>query len=328
MLSVICPIYNEKQYIAGCVNSILAQDYPKDNLEVLFVDGMSGDGTREIVLNFAKRYSFIRLIDNEKRIVPVAMNIGIREAKGDVIMRLDAHAQYAPNYFSTLERALFELNADNVGAPCKTDVLNKTSKTLAIREVLCNRFGVGNSAFRLGVDKVQQVDTVPFGCWRREVFEKYGYYDERLVRNQDFELNKRISRGGGKIYIVPDTHSTYFARETFSKLAKQAYLNGKWNILTVYYTGKLRSLALRHFVPLIFVLSILLSLVLMPLYYPLAYISGLSLSLYLSCIILICFNLYRKKKINFFFLMYAFATLHFSYGWGSLMGYIRHYLPK
>lgn len=126
------------------------------------------------------------------------MNIGIRAAKGDIIMRLDAHANYPTNYFSTLVRQLINLRADNVGVACRTDVLNKTSKTLAIREVLSNRFGIGNSTFRLGVADVMEVETVPFGCWRRDVFDKYGYYDERLIRNQDIELNKRIGHGGGK----------------------------------------------------------------------------------------------------------------------------------
>lgn len=94
------------------------------------------------------------------------------------------------------------LGIDNVGAACKTDVLNKNQKTLAIKEVLSNRFGVGNSTFRLGVEKVMEVDTVPFGCWRKEVFDKYGYYDERLIRNQDIELNKRIVRGGISVLFL------------------------------------------------------------------------------------------------------------------------------
>ena len=220
MLSVICPIYNEEKYIANCIESILLQDYPKDDLEVLFVDGMSKDRTREIVAEYTRKYPFIRLIDNPEKIVPYAMNYGIRASKGEVIIRLDAHATYEKNYFSALVRRLNELGADNVGSVCKTDVLNKTPKTLAIREVLSNKFGVGNSVFRTGIDKVMEVDTVPFGCWRRDVFDKYGLYDLRLVRNQDIELNKRILRGGGKIFIVPDTYCTYLARETFKGLAK------------------------------------------------------------------------------------------------------------
>lgn len=263
MLSVICPVYNEVKYIDVCIRSILLQDYSQKNLEVLFVDGLSSDGTRDIIKRYSVEYPFIKLLDNPHRIVPFAMNIGIESAVGNIIMRLDAHALYPSNYFSTLVSELNRLGADNVGATCRTDVLNKTSKTLAIREVLSNKFGVGNSSFRLGVSKIMEVDTVPFGCWKRNVFEKYGYYDVRLIRNQDIELNKRIIRGGGHIYIVSDTYCTYLARETFGSISHNNYLNGKWNVLTVYYTGQFDSLSIRHFIPLLFVLSLLI-----PILYP------------------------------------------------------------
>ncbi|HBA30508.1 MAG TPA: glycosyltransferase family 2 protein, partial [Parabacteroides goldsteinii] len=144
MLSIICPIYNEEKYIVGCIDSILKQDYPRNDWEVLFVDGMSTDRTREIVQDYCLNYDFIRLIDNPQKIVPHAMNKGISVAKGDVIIRLDAHALYKDDYCSVLTKQLKALGADNVGAVCKTDVQHKTSKTLAIREVLSNKFGVGN----------------------------------------------------------------------------------------------------------------------------------------------------------------------------------------
>ena len=322
MLSVICPIYNEAKYIDVCVQSILLQDYPKQQLEVLFVDGMSKDGTRDIVNNYSKQYPFIRLLNNEKRIVPVAMNIGIKASIGDIVMRLDAHAQYPPNYFSVLVKELVRLRADNVGVACKTDVLNKTSKTLAIREVLSNRFGVGNSTFRLGVDKVIEVDTVPFGCWKKDVFNKYGFYDERLIRNQDIELNKRIVRGGGHIFIVPDTYCTYLARETFDGLAKNNFRNGKWNILTVYYTKQFKSLSVRHFIPLLFLLSLIVPSILACFYFPIGIISLISLLLYIFLISIISLSLALKKKLCFLYLMKAFVILHMSYGWGSLVGII------
>ena len=322
MLSVICPIYNEAKYIDVCVQSILLQDYPKQQLEVLFVDGMSKDGTRDIVNNYSKQYPFIRLLNNEKRIVPVAMNIGIKASIGDIVMRLDAHAQYPPNYFSVLVKELVRLRADNVGVACKKDVLNKNSKTLAIREVLSNRFGVGNSTFRLGVDKVIEVDTVPFGCWKKDVFNKYGFYDERLIRNQDIELNKRIVRGGGHIFIVPDTYCTYLARETFDGLAKNNFGNGKWNILTVYYTKQFKSLSVRHFIPLLFLLSLIVPSILACFYFPIGIISLISLLLYIFLISIISLSLALKKKLCFLYLMKAFVILHMSYGWGSLVGII------
>lgn len=320
MLSVICPIYNEAKYIDVCIQSVLLQDYPKEQLEVLFVDGMSKDGTRDIVNGYSKKYPFIRLLDNEKRIVPVAMNIGIRASKGNVIIRLDAHAQYPPNYFSVLVEKLKLLDADNVGVACRTDVLNKTPKTLAIREVLSNKLGVGNSTFRLGINKVMEVDTVPFGCWKRDVFDKYGFYDERLIRNQDIELNKRIVRGGGHIFIVPDTYCTYLARETFWGLAKNNFGNGKWNILTVFYTKQLNSLSIRHFIPLLFLLSLFLPL-LFALFYPLfLYLSFFSLLTYLLILYSVSLVLSTRKKLNVLYLLMAFVVLHFSYGYGSFIG--------
>lgn len=322
MLSVICPIYNEEKYIDICIQSILLQDYPKQELEVLFVDGMSEDDTRDRVMKYVEKYTFIKLIDNPKRIVPAGMNIGIKAAKGNIIIRLDAHARYPTNYFSVLTEKLYELKADNVGAVCRTDVLNKTPKTLAIREVLSNRFGVGNSIFRLGINKVMNVETVPFGCWRKEVFDKYGYYDERLIRNQDIELNKRIIHGGGYIFIVPDTYCIYLARETFKDLAKNNFLNGKWNILTVYYTKQLKSLSVRHFIPLCFVLLLLLPTLAALLYWPLILLSVLVLMMYMLCISSISLFLNMKRKINFINMVTSFVVLHCSYGWGSLMGII------
>jgi len=320
MLSVIVPIYNEEKYIAKCIYSMLEQDYPKDELEIILADGMSKDKTREIVAKYTAEYPFIRLIDNPNRIAPWAMNLGIKEAKGDVIMRLDAHATYEKNYFSSLAYGLKKYDADNIGAVCKTDVLNKSPKTLAIREVLSNKFGVGNSTFRTGIDGVQEVETVPFGCWKREVFDKYGYYDVRLVRNQDIELNKRIIRGGGKIVIIPDTFCTYLARENYKALAKNNYGNGKWNILTVYYTKEMRSLSVRHFVPLAFVLSLIVPTIVGVFWWPAFCMSALVLCVYLLALGSVSANLTTSKGLNFFYLLASFITLHVSYGCGSLIG--------
>ena len=319
-LSVICPIYNEEKYIVTFLDSVLQQDFCRDDMEVLLVDGMSRDKTRLIISQYIDKYPFLRLLDNPERTAPCAMNVGIKEAKGDISIRLDAHALYPYNYFTTLVSKLYELNADNIGCLLNTDVLNKTPKTLAIREVLSNKFGVGNSSFRTGVTSACEVDTVPFGCWRREVFQKYGFYDKRLVRNQDIELNKRIKRGGGHIFIIPDISCTYLARETFKALAKNNYGNGKWNILTVYYTKYFSSLSVRHFIPLAFVLSLLLPIVLMPLNLWFGVLSLMSLGAYLVTLGGVSFTIWKTKRLNVFYLLMSFLTLHLSYGWGSLMG--------
>ena len=319
-LSVICPIYNEEKYIVPFLDSVLQQDFSHDDMEVLLVDGMSRDRTRQVISQYIAKYPFLRLLDNPERTAPCAMNVGIKEAKGEVIIRLDAHALYPFNYFSTLVTRLYQLNADNIGCVLNTDVLNKTPKTLAIREVLSNRFGVGNSSFRTGVSSACEVDTVPFGCWRHEVFQKYGLYDKRLVRNQDIELNKRIKRGGGHIFIIPEISCTYLARETFKALAKNNYGNGKWNILTVYYTKYFGSLSIRHFIPLAFVLSLLLPVLLMPLNVWIGALSLMSLCAYLTALGGVSLAIWKEKRLNFFYLLMSFLTLHLSYGWGSLIG--------
>lgn len=323
MFSVICPIYNEEKYIRGCIESILRQDCFKDNLEVIFADGMSTDRTREIVAEYTAKYPWIKLIDNPDKIVPPALNKAIKASKGDIIIRLDAHASYQSNYFSSLVSAIKRYDADNVGAVCKTDVLNHTSKAEVIKAVLAHPLGVGNSAFRTGIDKVQEVDTVPFGCWKRSVFEKFGNFDERLIRNQDIEFNKRIHRGGGKILIIPDTFSTYYARETFSKLAKNNYGNGKWNILTVWYTNQLNSLSLRHFIPLAFVLSTIIPSIVALFWLPALYIAIVSLVAYLIVVMTISAKLAWRNNLNWFYLVVTFFVLHLSYGWGSLIGIIK-----
>jgi glycosyltransferase involved in cell wall biosynthesis len=328
MISIVCPIYNEEKYIGACIDSVLSQDYSKNDMEVLFIDGNSTDNTVNIIKEYIADYPFIKVINNPDRIVPIAMNLGVRASHGDIIIRLDAHAAYPANYISTLANKLVELNADNVGAPCKTDVLNKNPKALAIREVLSSRFGVGNSIFRLGINKTKEVDTVPFGCYRKDTFERFGFFDTRLIRNQDIELNKRIKRGGGKIYIISDTYCTYFARETFKEISKNNYANGKWNILTVFYTKNIHSLSLRHFIPMLFLLSLVLPILFACLNYYFIYVTIISLAMYFLLVIGFSFCLAIKKRLSFVYLVVSYIVLHVSYGFGSLMGVIKIIIKK
>jgi len=318
-ISIIIPCFNEEKHIAHCLDSILLSDYDRSKIEILVVDGMSRDKTREIVASYSKKYAYIQLLSNPDKIVPKAMNLAIQKAKGAYIIRLDAHASYPKNYFSKLIEWHQKLDADNVGSVIVTEVKNLTKKSASIKEVLSHKFGVGNSDFRTGIKEVKEVDTVPFGCYRKEVFEKYGYYDERLIRNQDIELNKRIINGRGKIYLIPDVQCTYYARENFTDLAKNNFANGKWNILTAYYTKTLNSLSLRHFIPLLFLLSLLVPLILSLLESKFAYVALLSLSSYFALVIMMSFKL-RDKQNSFFYLTMSFFTLHFSYGVGSLIG--------
>ncbi|MBO7482016.1 MAG: glycosyltransferase family 2 protein [Bacteroidales bacterium] len=323
-VSVIIPCRNEEKYIKNCIDSIMQQDYDKEYVEYIFVDGISNDKTREIIATYSSRYSNIRMIDNPDLYVPYALNTGIKNATGQIVIRLDAHSSYATNYISTLVQKLTELKADNVGCVCNTDVLNKTPKALAIKEVLMSPFGVGNSSFRTGTDKIMEADTVPFGCYNRNVFEKFGYYNTKLIRNQDIELNKRIKGNGGKIFLIPDALCTYYARETFGAIAQNNYRNGLWNILTVKITNNITSLSLRHFIPLIFLLSLILPSAFAALWWPLCLISAISLTCYLIALCIISLKLAVTKKLNFFYLCWTFIVLHFSYATGSLVGIFKH----
>jgi len=319
-ISVIIPILNEEKYISKCLDSIIESDFDKSDMEVLLVDGGSKDKTLEIIKEYQKKYPFFKLLHNPKKIVPTAMNIGIKAAKGEYIIRLDAHSSYPKDYFSKLIFWHDKLNADNVGGVVITEVKNKTLTSNAIKNVLSDKLGVG-SAFRSGVSEIKEVDTVPFGCYKKEVFDKIGLYDERLVRNQDIELNKRLKRAGGKIYLVPEIKCTYYARETYKDLAKNNFNNGLWNILTAYYTGTLSSLSFRHFVPMLFVLSLIVFGIG-------AFFSQVSrivffiiLLSYLSIISIRSFQI--KKNTTFFHQLLAFLVLHFSYGIGSIVGIFR-----
>ena len=322
-ISVICPVFNESKYIDLFIGSILQQDYDLAKIEVILVDGMSTDNTRSKIIQYCEKYSFLKLLENHRQIVPCAMNIGIRASVGEYIIRLDAHSVYPSNYISKLIEYAQNTNSDNIGGICKTDVKNKNPKSLAIVEVLGNRFGVGNSSFRIGANKITEVDTVPFGCFKRDVFDRFGFYNEKLVRNQDIELNKRILRGGGKIYLIPEIECTYLARETFKGLTENNFQNGFWNILTVYYTKTMSSLSLRHFIPLLFALSLIVPPLLAIGYYPLILISVATLLMYSSLILVISIHLSRKKKLRLVYLLLSFFLLHFSYGAGSLVAILK-----
>ena len=319
MLSVICPIYNEEKYIARCIESIIQQDYPKEDLEVLFVDGMSTDRTREIIMGYAAQHPYLKVLDNPQKIVPCAMNIGIRQAKGDIIMRLDGHAYYPDNYFSEIVRWHSVLpEAWNVGGVCDTKVANSNPVSEAIAKVMSDKFGVGDSTFRTGSDKEYlEVDTVPFGCYKSFVFDKIGLYNEKLVRVQDIELNKRLAHAGGKILMVPSIHCTYIPRDNYKDFYKNRFQTGYWVVKSCFITHTTKNLGLRHFVPACFVLALLLSWVLGFIWWPLFFTPLLVASLYLGCMLVRSFQI-RDEKTTVWSLLRAFCCIHFSYGLGSL----------
>lgn len=318
MLSVICPIYNEEKYIAKCLDSIIEQDYPKDEMELLLVDGMSTDRTRDVIAGYQKKYPWIKVLDNPKRIAPCAMNVGIKASFGEIIIRLDAHVLYPSNYFSVLVNKLQELpEAENVGAICNTLPVNETIEAHAIAAVLSSSFGVGNSYFRVGASEVMEVDTVPFGCFRRSIFDKVGLYDEELVRNQDDELNARIVNSGGKIYLIPNLECEYFARDTANKVYKMFYQYGMFKPLV---NKKLGSPAtVRQFFPLCFVLGLILGPIIcgfVPMLWA-VYCTMIFLWLFLATY----FSCKDSKQLKRILVQnWIYFVVHFGYGWGYIVG--------
>jgi len=317
-VTLIVPCRNEEKFIEKVIKSVISQTYPKDRMEVLFIDGQSEDRTREIIELYSQKYPFIKLLINPYKYVPQAMNIGIKAATGEIIIRMDAHSEYPEDYVEKLVYWLKKLNADNVGGVWITTPPTDSLKAKAIALALSHPFGVGNSLFRTAknLKKHIEVDTVPFGCYLKEIFDKIGLYDERLVRNQDIELNKRLRKSGGKIYLIPDIKIKYYARDTWRKLWKNNFENGRWVVLTAFLTKDFKSLSLRHFIPLIFVLYF----VLLPVFFKsfrLLIVPGLMyLILNILVSVLICFK-ERQAKL-FPFLTISFLVLHFSYGIGSL----------
>lgn len=297
------------------MDTLLKQDYPRESMRWFFVDGMSTDRTKEMLLAYQQQYpDLIRVLDNPNKTVPYAMNIGIREATGPYLIRLDAHAEYAEDYFSKCVEVLEETGADNVGGVMETKSRTPIGRTIA--KMLASSFGVGDAQFRTG-SKDGYVDTVPFGAFRREIFDKIGLYDERLTRNQDSELNYRILKNGGKIYLSKKIKLAYYCRDSVKGIIKMAVLNGKWNIIT----NKLcpGSMRLRHFIPFLFVLS-LAGLPLMGLIWQgFWWLLGLELAAYF--LLDLCFSAKAAKNIREFLqLLGLFPLFHICYGWGSVLG--------
>lgn len=327
-ITVIIPTYNEEKFIRNCIDSIIAQDYKKEFIEVLVIDGMSNDKTRNIVEDYSIRYQFIKLLRNPQLLTPYALNIGIAKSNGQFIIRVDAHAKLPKNYFSTLILKAKELDADNIGGVINTLPANNSPKAKSIAIALSHPFGVGISYFRVGTKNIRQVDTVPFGCFRRELFDKLGFFDVELIRNQDDEFNARIIKNGGKIFILPDLKVDYYARDTFSKLSKMFYQYGLFKPLVNKKLGK--PATIRQFFPLFFISGLIIGIFLSLLNKVLLILYFCILGLYL--IMSIFFSLKIALKTNFFRLIfllpYTFLIIHLSYGFGYLIGIFKFLIFK
>lgn len=264
-ITIIMPIRNEADHIARSLGAVLSQEYPLEKMEVLVIDGMSDDGTREIVQDIIAHTNRdgndapkVQLLDNQLRIVPSALNIGLDHACGDVIIRVDGHCEIAPNYVSQCIKILEETGAECVGGSIRT--IGTTPVGQVISMATSSIFGVGGAAFRLPNPHGKYVDTLAFGAYRRQVFEEIGGFDQELVRNQDDEFNFRLIQAGGKIWLDPSINSTYYSRASLRSLWRQYFEYGLYKVLVM--TKRRGVASWRHLVPGLFVTGALFSFIL------------------------------------------------------------------
>ena len=317
-VTVIVPMRDEERHIARCLASILENDVDSGQMEILVVDGCSTDRSREIAMEVAATCDSIKVLDNPPRIVSAALNIGIRNARGSVIIIMGAHAEYSRDYISSCLHELEATGADVVGGILETRPGGKSNVAEAIAMMSQHRLGVGGSAFRTSHES-RYVDTVPYGAYRREVFERAGLFNEQLVRNQDFEFNARVCKAGGKLFLSANVRAAYYNAADLQSLLRQAFGNGRW--LPAMWLSSPTALRLRHAVPALFVTILGLALTL-GLFHKSFLLLGLTIfSVYALAVMVAATLICRERGSRLFIpLLSAFFTHHFAYGIGTLAG--------
>ena len=351
LVSIIIPCRNEEKFISKCLESLISQDYlrlrasfaevasatkaeqgfggqAKENLEILVVDGESQDKTREIVEGYARKYSFIKLLENPKRFTPFGFNIGIRQSKGEIVMLGGAHAVYEKNYISKCVKYLGEYGADNVGGALKTVPKEDTLIARSIAISLSHPFGAGGSYYKTGSKEPRWVDTVFGGCYKKEVFDRVGLFNEKLIRSQDMDFSQRMKRLGLKTLLVPDAKAFYYSQPDLIGFLKHNFSDGIWTTYPLKF--RIRIFSWRHLAPLVFVMGLLGSFVLglFSSFFAALFFFGfffyLAANFYFSWKISI-----REKNPRYIFLMpLVFACRHFGYGFGSIWGLVRIVMGK
>lgn len=323
MVSMVMPCRNEADHVEHAVLDALAQERRGFDLEVIVAVGPSDDDTHAIVQRLAMAHPEVQVVGNPAGVVPHGLNAAIRSSHGKFIVRMDAHSRYPTNYVATLVEAMDRLQADNVGGVWETLPANDTDEAWAIAQVLSSSLGVGNALFRVGTGQEREVDTVPYGCFRRELFDRIGWFDEELVRNQDDEFNGRIIRAGGKIVLLPQVRIRYFARDRIAKLWRMYREYGLFKPLVNIKLGA--PATLRQFVPPLFVAA-LVGLPLLTLWHAFFLPVWLALvGLYLVVAMLASLRIAMRghRLPAWGWLVMAFCSVHLAYGIGYLQGLVR-----
>lgn len=319
IVSVIIPCYNEQETIASLLKAIYRQTYPIEQIEVIIADGMSTDKTRQTIELFVADHPdlAVKVIENPDRVIPKALNRAIEHANGEIILRLDAHSVPYEDYIQRCVDALEKKLGDNVGGMWEIEAGENTWIARSIAVAAAHPLGVGDARYRVG-GKAQFVDTVPFGAFWKNLFEKIGRFNEKLLTNEDYEFNTRIRLNGGKIWFDPAIRTKYFARKNLAELAKQYWRYGYWKARMVRMYPK--TLRWRQMLPPLFVLSLLIFLLLAP-FSHLARMVGIGeIGLYLFALFVIALKeaLKRKEFSLLIGLPLSMATMHLAWGAGFL----------
>lgn len=317
-VSVVLPIRNEADHIEACLERLLTQDYPKSLMEIVVVDGCSDDGTQEAVRRVKARNPCVpvRMLVNPKRTVPPAFNAGVCAALGSVIVRMDGHTVPDEDYVSRCVTALMSSGAANVGGVIEP--VGTTPFGRAVALVMQHPLGAGDARFRVG-GEAGDVDTVPFGAFRRDLFERVGLFDESMVRNEDYEFNVRVRASGERVYLDPSIRSSYTPRSTPRALWGQYFQYGWWRVET--WRRHPSSLRWRQALPPAFVAS-LLALLVMGLLSTVASVSLVAgLATYFAVVVLMSWRL-AGSSASVWAVAAAFMILHVAYGAGFLVSLI------
>ena len=318
-ISVIVPCYNEQSTICLLLEALHEQTFPRAEMEVVVADGMSSDGTRNAIAAFQKDFPdlSIRVVDNTLRNIPSGVNRAIEASRGEIIVRLDAHSKPYPDYVANCVKAHEEDRGDNVGGVWEIHPGADTWIAKSIAVAASHPLGVGDALYRHAT-RAAEVDTVPFGSFRRELIDRVGLFNESLHTNEDYEFNVRVRRAGGRIWLDPSIRSIYFARATLLELARQYWRYGywKWRMLRRYPD----TLRWRQALPPLFVLS-LISLLLVSIFLPvLAFVLAGELFIYFSIMVIAgLYTAFRQQKPYLALgLALVIPVMHITWGCGFL----------
>jgi hypothetical protein len=319
-VTVVMPVRNERAYLERSLGAVLAQDYPADRLEVLVTDGRSTDGTRAVLADYSRADPRVRVLDNAAGIVAPGLNLALREARGDVVVRVDGHCEIAPDYVRRAVAHLEAGEAEGVGGPLET--VGETFIARVIARAMSSGFGVGGSAFRTRRGATELVDTVAFPAYAREILERAGPFDEELVRNQDDEYNYRLRAMGARILLAADVRSRYWSRGTLGRLARQYFQYGFWKVRVLQkHPAQMKA---RQFVPPLFVGGLLAAAAFSPVLPAAGFLAAGGMGLYAAANL--AASVAARRGLSWRAvpaLSAAFAALHFAYGLGFLTGLVR-----